>query len=70
MGQATKSGKYEGTLPLKGWATVLSWSELVNFLLDLEKTDKLEFTAWFDVNPALGYREISISPLPHMIRVE
>ena len=30
LGQAITSGKYEGTLPLKGRARVLSWSELIN----------------------------------------
>ena len=43
-----------GTLALKGRARVLSWSELAHFLLDLETTDKLEFTAWFEVNPTFG----------------
>ena len=31
LGQARKSGKYGGTLALKGRARVLSWSKLVNF---------------------------------------
>ena len=30
------------------------------FFLDLETTDKLEFTAWFEVNPTFGSRGISI----------
>ena len=59
MGQAIKSGEYEGTLPLKGRARVLSWSELVSFFLDLETTDKLQFTAWFEVNTTFGSKGIS-----------
>ena len=49
-----------GTLALKGPAMVLSWSELVKFFLDLETTDKLEFTALFEVNPTFGSRGISV----------
>ena len=47
-----------GTLALQGPARVLSWSELVNFLLDLETSDILEFTAWFEVNATFGSRGI------------
>ena len=54
LGQAIKCGKYGGTLALKGCTRVLSWSKLVNFFLNLETTDKLEFTAWFEVNPTFG----------------
>ena len=60
LGQAVKSKKSEGTLPLRGPARVLSWSELVHFFSDLKTTDKLEFTAWLEVNPTFESRGISI----------
>ena len=63
---------FEGTLALQGPARVLLWSELVNFFLDLETTDKLKFTAWFEVNPTLGSRGIlleNLPPPPFLIRV-
>ena len=60
LGQAVKSRKFGGTLPLRRPARVLSWSKLVNFFLDLETPDKLEFTAWSEVNSTFGSRGISI----------
>ena len=76
LGQAIKSGKYGGTRALKGPAMVLSWSKLVNFFLDLGTTDKLEFTAWSEVDPTFGSRAIIIwkmggliLPPPSLIRV-
>ena len=59
LGPAIKSGKFGRTLALKGPAKVLSWSKLVIFL-DLETTDELEFTAWFEVNLTFGTIGISI----------
>ena len=57
LGQAIKSGKFEGTFALRGPARVLSWSKKN---LDPETTDKLEFTAWFEVNRTSGRREIIV----------
>ena len=42
LGQAIKSGKFEGTLALRGPARGFSWSKLFNCFLDLETTDKRE----------------------------
>ena len=47
------------------------------FQIGLQTTDKLKFTAWFEVNPTFGSRDISflksegqICPSPHLIRVK
>ena len=32
----------------------------INLVLDLETTVKLKFTAWFEVNPTFGCREIRL----------
>ena len=55
-----KSGKFGGTLALKVPARVLSWTKLVKSYSDLKTTDKLEFTAWFEVNPTFGSRGIRV----------
>ena len=39
----------------------LWWSELVDFFIDLKTTNKLEFTAWFGVNPTFASRGIILS---------
>ena len=46
------------------------------FFLDLETTEKLEFTVWFDVNPTFGCGEIRLlkpggpfGPHPRLNRV-
>ena len=36
------------------------WSDRTNFLIGLKTNHKLKFTAWFEVNPTFGSRDIRL----------
>ena len=51
LGQAIKSEKFGGPLKKKGTTGSFDGPYWQIFWLDLETTDKLEFTNWFEGNP-------------------